>query len=60
MMKIYPFHLITRGKLQQVLKQIGCGHKMLRAIANTYGDTSSIFGAIIIDAIIGLNKAKLI
>ena len=29
---------------------------MLRAIANTYGDTSSILGAIIIDAIIGLKQ----
>jgi len=60
MVYMKAYDKIPRSELFQILTQFRCGHKMLRAIANTYGDTSSIFGAIIIDAIIGLNKAKLI
>ena len=49
---------IPRGKLLQILKRIGCGHKMLRALAKTYNLTESALGSIIINAIIGLKQGS--
>ena len=49
---------IPRGKLLRILKQIGCGHKMLRALAKTYSLTESALGSIIINAIIGLKQGS--
>ena len=49
---------IPRRKLLKVLKHIGCGHKMLQAIASTYGVTRSVLDSIIIEALIGLKQGS--
>ena len=49
---------IPRRKLLKVLKQVGCGQKMLQAIASTYGVTRSVLDSIIIEALIGLKQGS--
>lgn len=52
------YEKIPRNLLLKILKESGCGHRMLRAIAKIYSSTKSVLGSIIIDAILGLEQGS--
>ena len=49
---------IPRSKLLSILKQLGCGYRMLRAIAKTYCSTKSALGSTIIEVCLGLKQGS--
>ena len=49
---------IPRDLLMKILKENGCGRKMLQAIAKIYTSTKSVLGSIIINAILGLKQGS--
>ena len=49
---------IPRSTLLKILKQMGCGYRMLKAIAKTYCRTESVLGTTIIEVCLGLKQGS--